>query len=199
MSSIADAHGYFWETLWDHPDNSDLRKTRRNPEALLSGDRVTLPDKQPRWAACRTGQRHVFKRRGVPVRIRLQLTRGATEPLGSRRYELEVEGRTYTGTTEADGLLEQWISTRARTATLRVWIDEDEEPWVVELRIGHLDPLETTSGLRGRLENLGFTCGEDGEKLSAALRAFQESAGLTATGEIDGATLEKLDDIYGRG
>lgn len=199
ISAIADAHGHYWQTIWDHPANADLQKNRANPEALLPGDRVTIPEKQPKWATCRTGQRHVFKRRGVPVRICLRLTHDKWEPLGGRRYELEVEGRTYGGTTDDDGLLEQWISTRARTAALRTWIEEDAEPWILDLQIGHLNPLETASGLRGRLENLGFDCGEDGEALSAAVRAFQQSAGLPATGALDGPTLDKLAGIYGGG
>ena len=35
--SIVDAKGFFWETLWEHPENGELREKRLDPNTLLPG------------------------------------------------------------------------------------------------------------------------------------------------------------------
>ena len=38
MVSIAELCGFFWETLWNHPNNKDLRGLRHDPTVLLLDD-----------------------------------------------------------------------------------------------------------------------------------------------------------------
>ena len=42
--SIAEANGFFWETLWNHPENKTLKAERKDPAVLLPGDKVFVPD-----------------------------------------------------------------------------------------------------------------------------------------------------------
>ena len=40
MESIAQTNGLFWKTIWDHPNNVELKRAKRNYNTLLPGDRV---------------------------------------------------------------------------------------------------------------------------------------------------------------
>ncbi|MGC9973362.1 MAG: LysM domain-containing protein [Bryobacteraceae bacterium] len=42
MSSIADQYGFFWETLWNHERNAQLKERRKNPNVLMAGDPAVL-------------------------------------------------------------------------------------------------------------------------------------------------------------
>ncbi|MEY2429487.1 MAG: hypothetical protein QOJ40_2372, partial [Verrucomicrobiota bacterium] len=37
LSSIAFSKGFFWETLWNHGDNSALKSKRKDPNVLSPG------------------------------------------------------------------------------------------------------------------------------------------------------------------
>ncbi|WP_437827969.1 PGRP and LysM peptidoglycan-binding domain-containing protein [Sorangium sp. So ce1153] len=198
MSSIAERHGLFWETLWELPANAELKAAREDPEVLLPGDRVTLIPIRTKSAACETGRRHVFRRRGIPVRIRFALRDERGDPLSGERYTLTLGERRYEGRVGSDGIVEHWVMPTSGTGELTVFRgDGGAAPFARwPLRIGHLDPIESLSGLQARLNNLGFACGAVdsamGPKTEAALRAFQTAAGLEPTGAVDDATIAAL-------
>lgn len=195
MVSIAEQHGFFWETLWEHPDNQSLRAQRNDPSALAPGDVVTLPEKEPRHEVGATGTVHRFRRRGASTELRLQLFRGE-RPRAREAYELDVDGTTRTGTTDAEGTLVERISVDAREGTLTIGPDVA----VYELQLGGLPPVAESSGVQMRLNSLGFDCGRaDGtmdEQAEQALRDFQRWCGLEPTGSPDDETRACLDARY---
>ena len=71
----------------------------------------------------------------------------------------------------------------------------------IPIRIGHLDPINTISGVIGRLNNLGYDAGPPdvymGPYARHAMREFQFVEGLPVDGEIDAATLGRLLDRHG--
>jgi len=70
----------------------------------------------------------------------------------------------------------------------------------VTLRLGHLDPIDTVSGAKQRLSNLGYGCGPGpdlDETTREALRAFQGDQGATQTGELDDTTRTQLQQAHG--
>jgi len=71
--SIATQYGHKWETIWDAPENKELKKERKHPGVLLPGDKISIPDIKLKSASLATGSRHTVKiaRNLITVKIRL--------------------------------------------------------------------------------------------------------------------------------
>jgi N-acetylmuramoyl-L-alanine amidase len=196
ITSIAQEHGFLWETLWNHPDNAELKRQRQDPNVLQPGDVVIIPEKEKKQESCASEQTHRFRRKGCPALLRLRLL-WDDEPRADESYVLEVDGEISSGTTDGDGRLEHPIPPNARRG--RLFVGESRDEYVLDL--GHIDPVDEISGVQSRLNNLGFICGETdgvlGLKTEYALRAFQRKQDLTESGEIDDATKTRLVEIYG--
>jgi N-acetylmuramoyl-L-alanine amidase len=199
MESIAHRYGFFWETLWNDAGNRALKETRKDPNALLPGDRVHIPDKRRREETGATDQRHRFRRLGVPSELYLVLKDEDDEPRSGVNYSISIDGRHESGTTNADGEVRHAIPPDARKCILRIGDGEDAEEY--EVAIGHIDPITENSGVRGRLANLGYLppgeAGGDDPPPEAAVRAFQEKAGIEPTGIVDEQTQQALEDEHG--
>lgn len=196
MESIAFQHGFFWQTLWEDPANTTLKQTRKNPNVLLAGDRLTIPPLRRKEVAGATEAHHRFRRKGVPGGIHLQILAN-DRPRANERYTLEIDGRLFKGTTDKDGRLRHAIPPDAQRGRLVLESDQEEYP----LLLGCVDPIEEVSGAQVRLSNLGFDCGNTdgvlGPKTKSALRSFQKRHGLPQTGQPDEATRNKLVEVYG--
>lgn len=194
LSEIAERHGFFWRTLWEHPDNDELREVRETPEVLLPGDRVTIPTLRARDATVATDKRHTFRRKGVPAKVIVNVIDPQGRPLEGKRYEIEIGAQRETGRTGEGGRVQHWVACTERSLRLRVWPDEPSLPWTLlfEISLGHLDPVDTLRGVRDRLRNLGYPCPRGDDPLDAetcsAIARFQASVDLPATGDLDATT-----------
>ena len=198
VSKIAYLEGFFAPTIWEHPENAELRSRRAHADILAPGDVVYVPDKQPKTVRCATGKRHVFRRRGVPARFSIQLLENG-RPIASREYTLTVGETVLTGVTDENGYVRQFVPPDARRGELS--LEEGRKP--IQLEFGGLEPVTGIRGVQQRLNNLGFGCGPAngvaGEQLEAALRRFQARLGLPATGAMDSETTGALAEIHDRG
>lgn len=200
MSSIARATGHFWERLWGDPANSQLRQVREDPHMLLPGDRVTVPPIASKYEPGESEMRHRFRRRGEPGILRL-VVKDMDEPRANQPYVLKFEDREVSGFTDAFGQLEEPIRPDARRATLIV--GEGIEQVEYELNLGHLHPIESTTGVQARLENLGYAVGAvDGvvnEPTIAAIERFCGEHHLEPPpkGQIGTVVREKLKEVHG--
>jgi N-acetylmuramoyl-L-alanine amidase len=192
VSSIAFENGFAPDTLWDHPANADLRARRGSGNVLFPGDVVVVPDLRVKSVEAITARRHVFRRKGVPEKLRVRVARDG-EPRARQSYILEIGGERRTGTTDAEGRIDEWIPPDARAARL---IFADEE---FDLELGHLDPVTTDSGLRARLQSLGYLRDRDAESslVIQAIERFQQACHLDVTLEPDDATRDKLVEVHG--
>jgi N-acetylmuramoyl-L-alanine amidase len=193
LSSIAQLHGFLdWRTLYQDPHNDALRALRPNPNLLVRGDKVYIPDKEPRVEEAATGARTVFQATAAPTRLRI-----AYEGSLPNDYELRVGGRSFTGTVAPGGLIDHPIPPEATEAELVLrpqGAPELEDRW--SLLLGELEPIETIGGVQARLDNLGFACPVSGvldAETEAALAAYQRFRGLSrADGALDDATRADL-------
>ncbi|MFZ4573360.1 MAG: peptidoglycan-binding protein [Phycisphaerales bacterium] len=196
VSSIAFEHGFFWKTVWDHPDNEALRNERLDPNALMPGDRLAIPKLEVATYDCATEERHKFRLKGVPAKLRMRFL-DDDEPRAGEKFVILIDGNSVEGELDGDGVLDIDIPPNARVAVLK--LGDDPEEHVIQL--GGIDPMGTWSGIVGRLNNLGFDAGSCTDcaspELAEALRRFQGSVGLEQTGEADGGTLDKLREAHG--
>jgi len=197
MSSIAEASGHFWETLWNHPDNVQLKEVRRDPSVLMPGDLVTVPPIAPKEVSKATGATYRFRRKGVPAKLRLRLLKEG-EPRANESYRVDIDGRLTRGVTDGDGFVDIYIPCNAKQGKLWVGPPGDEKMHL--LQIGKTMPVERIQGVKQRLKNIGYRCGFIDDEITPvyedALRAFQKDHGLPETGKADDATRQKLVDVH---
>ncbi|MFO0651209.1 MAG: LysM peptidoglycan-binding domain-containing protein, partial [Polyangiales bacterium] len=119
LTSIADRYGFYWQTLWNDPENEHLQKLGRHPNALLPGDVVNIPEKRIKRYIRQTGARYTWKVKGIPAKLRLELL-WDDEPRASEPFVLTVDGAVIEGTTDAAGRLEVTIPPGAVSGRLKV-------------------------------------------------------------------------------
>ena len=199
MNSIAAETGFFWNTLWSHEANRNLRESRQDPNVLMEGDQVFIPDKRKRDEACAPTMRHTFQLKGVPCRLNLRLLDSSSKPRAGLNYTLVVDGATMRGTTPADGLITKIVAPNANKAELTVTTPDGDEKYT--LNLAYLNPVEYASGVQARLKNLGFfkpaISGEYDDDTAEGIRKFQHQNGLPETGQPDDATKQALKQAHG--
>ncbi len=192
MISLTHAEGFRnWETIYNHPQNSELRESRPGGHQLFPGDRVFIPDKQIKEFTVSTDRRHTFILRSLKAYVRV-IVGNDKEVYAGCRYVLTVDGKEYNGETDSKGLVEIQVPADSKEGTLKVWPKDAVEPITWNLNLGHLDPIDTEEGIKKRLSNLGFDPGDSDEEFKNALTLFQERFGLQSTGELDDATRNKI-------
>lgn len=200
IHSIAAHWGITDEELLARGRNTRFRDNGRIPTQLHPGDEVDVPDEPPSRTSSFTGGAgpQTFNVHVALTTFRLRLRDAGGEPVAGRDYQLVVGHRTLRGTTSGDGAIEETIPAAAREGILTILMhDADEQPWVVRLRFGAIDPITSETGVIERLYNLGYGTARAGaEGLHYALRQFQRAQQLNATGEIDAATRTRLGRLY---
>jgi hypothetical protein len=192
-----------WRTIYFDPRNNDLRRKRPNPNILFPGDEIYIPDRDPGEKSAATDQKHTYVLKRQPVKIRLRIRDRNGVALGNKEYRLKIGDRTYEGRTDSDGLIEQEIAPTANQGELTVFFDEDQDDYedcTWPLQLGAMDPIDEVSGIQGRLNNLGISCGAvdgiTGPRTKAAIREFQSRVGLSVTGAIDDTLRAKLQSAH---
>ena len=193
--SLSEDHGFFAGTLWDDPANAELKQKRKDMNVLMSGDVLNIPDKQAKEIEKPDAKKHRFKRKGIPAMFRIQVF-DAEEPRANQSYRFVVDGRVTSGTTNASGVIEEYLPANAVKGEVIIGPDE----FRFELQFGHLDPADEIVGIQKRLNNIGFNCGEPTGEMNScthdALTAFQKRFGIQSTGEPDAPTLERLQQAH---
>jgi len=210
MSSIAYAHGFFWQTLWDLPANASLKNQRKNPNVLMAGDVVHIPDLTLKQEPGAPEQRHTFLLKGVPEQLRMKLLDAANKPRPNLDYIIVIDGKSRRGQTDANGELNEDIPPDARSGKLIFDASSDSTgksapvnstKKELKLQLGNLDPVSEPTGLKARLANLGFYKGPVDDQVDDATKqaigAFQNKQGLPVTGIADDATQARLQELHG--
>ena len=203
LTSIAVQYGFTeWQPIWDHARNAQLKRQRPDPNILHPGDIVFIPDKEQKQETRGTAQRHVFQIGIVTKIVRIALENDEGRRITSTRYALKIGDRTYTGTTDGQGMLRQEVPADAQEGELLI----EGHSWPIE--IGHLNPVEHVpdlgvSGIKARLRNLHYYLGEIDDQMDdptrAAIQAFQRDNQLPDDGKCQSGsdTLKTLIKKHG--
>ncbi len=196
LASIAWRAGVEADAIWNHPANASIKQLRRDPNILAPGDVLTLPDSRPKKLTVSRGTNNRFVAQ-VP-RVTLRVSVGdAQGPWAGEAWRAEgLGGAPVEGTTDGQGV-----------ATIEVPVDAASLQLVLpgrhrrmRLDVGHLDPISEDTGVRARLEHLGYLQPQvpgQPDGLNDSVSDFQTASGLEPTGELDDATQSKLTEVHG--
>jgi N-acetylmuramoyl-L-alanine amidase len=194
INSIAAAYGHLPDTIWNDGNNAQLKQLRKDPDVLREGDLVYVPDLRYKQVDAATEKTWVFKRKAIPIKLHVRLAID-DEPLRNEAYQLLIDGHTYDGKTDGNGMISVDIPPNAAEGWLQV------RGRRFPLQLGTLDPVDTVRGAQARLNQLGFNAGDLTDALNdqtrAALTAFQHKYALQESGELDAATQDKLKTLFG--
>lgn len=199
VDSLAVRCGHLPDTIWNAPENRDLKRVRKDPHILMPGDRLFVPPLEPKEVSVASGSLHRFTVQRPPARLNVQLV-DAGAPRANEPFVLVVDGNAeLRGTTDGDGWVDVALPPLARAA--RLTVGEGEAAVAYALTFRALDPVTEITGVQARLRNLGYRevplDGQAGPAMTGALCAFQEANGLSVTGTTDQATRDKLLEKHG--
>ena len=200
LASIARELGFHRDTLWNHDANRELRRRRTDPYVLQPGDRLFVPEKEIREELCDTDACHEFELCSGHNVLNLKVLDVDTVR-ANQRCVVIIDGDSHVTATDERGIVTFKVPDNARSGRLVVGADQ-QALMDVELRFGHLDPMEEASGSRRRLANLGFlpagdSDGDQAQALNFGVQAFQRKFGLEPTGELDDRTSTRLRSEHG--
>lgn len=191
-------------TIWDDPKNANLKQKRKNPNVLFPGDELFIPDKKQKQESGPTEQKIRFELKHSKLILRLILEDAYNKPIANAQCELTVNSETHKLTSDAKGKVEKEIPPKSEKATLLV--KDAKTPvnnQVIPILIGHLDPIDTLTGQKARLNNLGYFAGlldkEDQNLFRSAVEEFQceHMAKSDVDGKCGPKTQAKLLEVYG--
>ncbi len=198
--SIAKANGFWWSTVWNHPNNAQLKALRVTPEVLQEGDKVYVPKPEPKKVSKPNEATHKFKLKGEQAKFKIRLMM-MDQPRANEDYILVIDGVIKSGKTDGSGMIETDIPNDAKGGVLKLQNGKEQIP----ITIGRLDPTDSADGARQRLKALGFedtpdsdpdpTQPDDGMP-RGAIKTFQTKYKLTVNGQLDAPTKAKLQELH---
>jgi len=209
LAGIAEQFGFrSFKAIWEHPQNAELKKLRKNPNILFPGDVVFIPDLEPKDVSASSDQKHKFLLTVPQLMLQVAVHDVDDKPRKGALYVLSVGSRNLDGAAK-DGMTSDPLEPDDQTANL--WLPEPDLR--LRLMIGYLNPLvenpstdEEIAGWQARLYNLSYFAGFTAtnlKQLKWAVEEFQRDHGWDPdkdkkpTGRMDAETRDKLEKIYG--
>jgi hypothetical protein len=205
-ATLSIRYGFDMDTVWNDPANDDLRNLRQDPHVLAPLDVLYIPDDgEATGITLTTGATNNFVA-DVPVLYGQVVCIGPDDqPLAGAAFTIPELSPPFEGTTKPDGTADFEFPYTLQAVSL---VFTDPAVVVVAYR-AQLDPVNTPSGARQRLEALGVVPpmpvvpDPDARAMLAeyvaiaALQKFQNDQGIEPTGELDDATVDALQKAYG--
>ncbi len=182
LDCLAYQYGFHPETIWMHKANKSLRDKRDSRNVLKEGDKVQIPEVEPRKEKIETGEEpFTFYRKGVPALFKVRFT----DDDGPRKeipYIFKIITRCgtkfqdVTAKTDKNGMLKEAIPPNTTEGEIILNPGEDEE--YIPFRLGYINPVDDGyQGVQSMLNNMGYYCGDEddvlGEQTISAVREFQ--------------------------
>ena len=192
------------KSLYQHPINAEFRTLRPDPNLIFPGDIIKIPQKTEKFMPLKTGSKNTFVVRDEKEYFRLKVAYDDGDDITGKRVVLNIGNQTIDTVLPSDGLVEVELNENdTLTAQVDLYLKEDQsspsESFTAQ--VGHLDPIDTLSGVQARCNLLGFDCGKvdgiNGTKTKAGVKGFQFVHGLEVDAIAGGKTKAKLKQVYG--
>lgn len=202
LTGLAYGAGFDADEVWEHSRNGELRQCREHRDILAPGDLLYVPPPRRHKLAVSSGMSNRFQATTPRAPITIVLMNG-TDPIANERCVIEGAGPEHIELeTDAHGRL----SFEVPLLVHEVRLTFHDGRTVYPVLIGHMDPINERSGVRSRLEHLGYFLsntdddeldGWDDRWLAHAIRRFQQDHRLDVTGVMDDTTRAALSRIHG--
>jgi hypothetical protein len=153
---LAARFGFDADRVWQDPSNDDLRALRSDPNILLPGDLLYIPDpplQPPPMTSLTLGSTNTFVASDPPTMTLTHKFLGDDPTTyASKAYTVQELDQLTGLTSNGDGVVTFEVPVTLDTATV-VFTDTGES-W--PLSIGDLDPINSLSGIFQRLQHLGY-------------------------------------------
>lgn len=177
ISAIARENGFaHFRTIWDRPENEALKKLRNNdPHVLFPGDTLFIPDRQEKKVGVPAGTTHTFMIAQEVLFLRLRIKTLDNEPLTPLTMVVLKTGQSASASTlfpDPKGIIEEPNIPPSLQQAEALFIQPIHHK--MDLRIGVLDPPDTWTGQRARLNNLGYPAGFTKSESTQFIWALEE-------------------------
>lgn len=199
IGSIVAAYGFdSWDWIWAHGNNAGLRADREDPNLLVPGDKLYVPDTKVKTENRPTDQPHVFERQLSKNKLILRFNGVAVyiQNFGPIAYTVTVDGDSTTGNIASENdTVEIPLPIGAKEAILEMG------GITKNLKIGGLQPITHLGGMQARLNNQGYfdgpVDGQNGPLTKQGVIGFQEYYSLKVDGVIGSQTRGQMKTVYG--
>ncbi|APR86251.1 Hypothetical protein A7982_11600 [Minicystis rosea] len=199
LEKVAHALGSDPDKIWNDPKNAEL-KQQRDPNLLHPGDILYVPAPEPQWMPLTANTSNLYVAKVPRTKVSL-VFKDLDEPRANEPYVIHGMGEPEEGTTDGNGALE--ISVPVHVRELQVMFPKSHVTYPVH--VGDMDPIGEPTGVRKRLQHLGYyeepsaDAGEGDTEAAerAAIHAFQIDHELLPTGTLDDETRSMLLEKHG--
>ena len=149
---LAHKLGFNPDVVWNDPRNGDLRELRKDPNVLLGGDILYVPDQDPESHDLVVGTTNSFVAPEPPqTTVSVRFVGSESSTYAGRAFALDELPDLSGLATDDTGLATFDVPVTLDRVTL-VFPDTGESH---ALLIGALNPIDTPSGMFQRLQHLG--------------------------------------------
>lgn len=150
LAKLAYEFGFDADAVWNDDQNKDLRELRQDPNILCPCDVLYIPEPSPAPAhSLTTGTTNTFVSDAPTVTVTIRFV---DAPLASQAYTVQELPQLGGLTTGGDGTATFPIPVTLETFTIAF----GDSGATFTFDVGHLDPIQTPSGILQRLQNLGY-------------------------------------------
>lgn len=129
-SSLAAKNGFAdYHAIYDDAANAALRGKRKNPNTLVVGDEVQVPDKSEKNVKKPGGAEHKFVAKVSKVKLRLQIRNSEGKPCEGKSFSLHVGSRpAQAGHSMPGGFIEMEVDAQAKSGWLVMVLSQPPGP-----------------------------------------------------------------------
>ena len=156
LDRIAQRYGFpTGASLYQHPDNAELRRRRPDPRFIAPGDVVVIPSRPSRAVSCETGYRYTFVARTAEPEVQIRVALYGDVAL--KRYIAVDAGLKYQGLASGEADVAVAFGTDGEIAALDLVLLEDDKGLFPPYQVAPVvrrEALERHPAIREALDRL---------------------------------------------